>query len=1171
MNFQFLRLVVLLILQLAGLAQAATLNFNGGAVAGCTYSSPTYSCATIPYVNFNDTAIIASGYTVYLTSSVGLGYNQVLQMSGSATLQTASGVNMDLSQNNPSVLNVTGNFISGGNFLLAGRLTGPVSASGSASVTGNGTLTGALTATSLSTGSNVTLGSVDVGGGAINVGSSTTINGAVSGGSITTNADVTLGSTLTLTGTANLGSRTAISGAVSVASIVTNSDVSFGSSLTATGLVNLSSSNTVAGTVNAGSVQTNSSVTINGAIVSSGSVSLGSHGIFKGDISGTVVTGTSPVDITGNVTASTSFTLPSGSTLTGNLSAPTVALLASQSVIKGNISASTSLSIESGNQVTGNVTGGSLTMASSNVVITGNVTMTGDVNMGSSATINGDLVARNVVTHPSGDYISGNASVNSIDLSNSARVGKTITCNGGGASNCSCVSNSTNTPGLVCGAPPVSNPDHILITHSGTALTCQPQTVALTACANSSCTAPHFTGSSTVTLQPGNAQVTFTGTGSGTVSQTTTGSQALTATMAASGVGATTCLNTANNSNSCNMAFADTGLVLSVPDHLSETSSMLTISALQSPGNGATCVPQLVNASPSINFTCGYVNPASAATSTPMPLRIGGTPLAASTTAACSSGGAGVTVNFDGSGVGRVALQYADVGQMSLSARYTQTGGNNAGRPYAGSTSFVVAPASFGVAATRDGGPLSPATAFAKAGEVFTVTISALNNSKVVTANFGRETTPETPALSELLKDPSNGQNAFALNANGTTNNTSSSNGVTTIKNSLFNETGTITLTGRLANATGYYMGKTTVNGFATTGSADIGRFIPDHFDTALIVPPPSPAIDTDMTMSCQKQGGLQNPCAYNGKVVTATSKFIYSKQPFDIIVTAYNAKLAPATTYAVSQNYVGTTAQPITLSAWNAPGATGVANQLPAQVGGAVVGGMFWYSSAAPGVYTPDTTAAAAPVRFSFASANSTVAGTVQPSYLPGFAFAYATPDTVTAPTDIYIRATDADGATSQRAGAVEALLTVVSGRLQLGNNYGSDSSAMPVSVKAMLWTGTSYVLNTQYQQANTTPVSVALSGKVSYSRCTKNLGTTTTSNVCPTGVPAQPNSTLQLANGTGQFVIPVTGKTGSVDVTLIDPASPLPVIPYLPTVGGRATFGVYRGGPVVYTREVF
>ena len=218
--------------------------------------------------------------------------------------------------------------------------------------------------------------------------------------------------------------------------------------------------------------------------------------------------------------------------------------------------------------MTGNVDAGSLTLRAAGTTITGNVNVSGDVTMGSSTVINGDLVGNNVKTQSSSARINGNALVYSLYLAWDATVSKVVTCKVPADFPCSCVTyESGYNYRPTCAAATPSTAHHFQITHGGNALTCQAQTVTVTACANAACTAPHYTGAIKTTLQPGGAEFTVTGgvNNAATVSSSTAGTAQLSASGASN---ASTCVNTGSG-NACDMVFSDSGLVMSVPDHVS--------------------------------------------------------------------------------------------------------------------------------------------------------------------------------------------------------------------------------------------------------------------------------------------------------------------------------------------------------------------------------------------------------------------------------------------------------------------------------------------------------------------------------------------------------------------------------------------------------------------------
>jgi MSHA biogenesis protein MshQ len=1132
MNFNSVWLIVLTMLRagpallmLAGAAQAANLGFNGGAVASCTYASAsqTYTCSTLA-LGGNDSAVIASGYTVVVNNGVSFSSGQGLQMSGSARLQTSGSNALDLSGSQN--LNVSGGSLAaGGNFKLgsnaqaitanvtaasvttggsSAKITGTVAATGLIDLGSSTTITGAVSGGSIKTNSDVILGPLTI-TGAIDLGSSNTINGAVSGASISTNSSVTMGP-LSITGTVDLGSSNTINGSISANNIKTNSSLVVSGSVSVSGLADLGSGIKISGSVSAGSVKTNSPAQIGGAITAAGTVDLGSGVTVGGNVSGTTITTNSPVNITGNVSASTSFTLSSGSTVTGNITSPTVKLNASGVTVKGDIAASGSLDIGSGTTVTGNLTGGSLNLRASGVTVNGNVTFTGDVDMGSGDTINGDLSAHNVTTHSSGATINGNAAVNAIYLDWGASVSKTITCTGAapGAPVCSCVTKADSSYQPTCGAPAPVGAHHILITHGGSALTCQPQTVTLRACADPNCSTT-YTGSTSITLSPGGGAVAFNGNTTATVRQTA----ATVATLSTSAT--TTCLDSSTNQSSCAMSFKDNGLEITAPDHVSMSGAQLTVQALKSAPGGGSCVPLVQNATVPVKFSCGYMNPATART---IPVTIGGTDVS------CGSGTTDVSLSFNASGLATPSLQYAEAGQVNVSASYTGSGAN-ANLAASGSDDFVAAPATFKIeAATTTSAALSNG-AFARAGDTFTLTVTALNASNQVTRNFGKELSPESFSISEKIKLPSDGNNAitqgqFDAIVDGAGKSKSGSAGQWA-----FGEAGTITLDAKLANASTYYMGRTVTN-FNTKGTLDL-RFVPHHFDTALVAGGPA-----DIPMSCAGLGGYNNPCT------SPSSYFVYSKQGFYLKVSAYKSASVLSANYRPKSVAAdsASVAKDIYLSAWtSANGAT----QAPAIKA------------------TPANAVDANDVKFLFAGG----VGLVSTAKLPALELTATPPVPVT----VFLRATDEDGASSLRAGAAEAPLTVVNGRLQVQNSYGSATSPMPIEVRAQYYSGAAgaYVFNSQFSPVSPAAgANVALTAaNVSYAQCTGALS-------CAALKLKEP-STLSFKNGKAVFLLSAPNASGSANVSLAT------VISYLPAPDpSRATFGIYRSGPVIYTREV-
>lgn len=988
-----------------------------------------------------------------------------------------------------------------------------------------------------------------------------TANLQVSGGTLAAGAAFVLGA-VDQTVTANVSAATVTTGGPSVR---------INGNVTASGAVNLGSSATITGTLSAASVVAGASVRVDGGIVASGDVSLSSNATVAGGIRGASVTTGSSTILSGNIDAD-DFTLASGSTLTGNIRAPQVELSAANSTVKGSITASTSLVIGSGNTVTGAVSGGTLTMASAGVTINGNVTMTGDVDIGSNGTINGDLSARNVTTHASGDYLNGNASVNAIFVDYGTTVAKTIVCTGAGASGCSCVTKADPNYQPVCAAPPPTGAHHFRITHGGSALTCQPQTVTVTACANSACTAPHYTGAVTATLQPGGKAFSFSGgqTSSATVAQGAAGTAQLSASGAAN---ASTCVNTADPTRPCEMVFSTTGLKITAANHVSMASASVTIEALTASPPKQSCVPLLANQQADVALACAYSNPSSGSAA----VIVG--PAATAARLACGAGVPGaagtVRLTFDSAGSASAPLQYADVGQVALSASISGSGAS-AGLTATGGASFIAAPQKFVIEAVNAVTGLSTKNAvsrdpvFAKASETFRVNVSAVNAAGVVTKNFGRETPPENMAIAAAITNPAGAGNNGAVTKGQLT---PFSGGVSAGRTDAaglwsFDDVGVITFNATLANAKVPYMGYVD-DTFKTVGTQTI-RFIPDHFDTVLMR---NAEIDADPAVPDTQQGGRVMDCAGLGAAVrpcpaaSATAdaalppSFTHSGQAFFVKVLAYNGAATPALT----KNYQGTLAKPITLTPFTAAGgatATPPAPLPPAKP--SPYSGTFGWGPGAD---------AATATKFTFTGGVGKLADPV--NVLPRFTLSGAYPGADLPPTTIYLRAVDLDQASSLRtsatagaaaaaaASSVEAAITFVSGRLAIANAYGAPTTSLPVEARAQYYMPIGYVFNPQVQAVSApiagTPVYIA------FSHCDKGLAAYCPNQLKAAAAPA----TLVLQNGKGVFRVappsPAAASAGSAEVTLGA------LFPYLPSAAGRVTFGVYRSGPVIYRREVY
>jgi MSHA biogenesis protein MshQ len=890
---------------------------------------------------------------------------------------------------------------------------------------------------------------------------------------------------------------------------------------------------------------------ITGSVTTTAAVTLVSRSEITGAVSAGSLSAGADVILGGSVTTTGAIYLQSRTTVAGAVSGGSLKT-ESGAILNNTVKVDGLADFESGSMVYGNVTAGSLTLRPAGTTITGNVNVSGDVTMGSSTVINGDLVGNNVKTQSSNARINGNALVYSLYFAYGGTVSKVITCKVPGDFPCSCVTyESGYNYSPTCAAATPAGPHHFQITHGGSALTCQPQTVTVTACANAACTAPHYASSTSVTLQPGGKSFTFTGsTTAATVQQSTVGTAILAAPTASASV---SCVNTSNSqaSNQCAMAFDDTGLVVNVNNHIAMTTANVTIQALAASSNKQSCVPLVASKTENLDLSCAFVNPVPAKANANAKVTLINN--SGSNSLSCGGAAARMPLAFNSDGLATATLTYPEAGQVSLAASYA--GSASASFTAKGAGAFIAAPARFTIAATTvnvnsvsktrntvaAGTVIDASSAvFAKTGEPFTVTISAVNAKGDVTTNFGKESTPENFNFSTLAVDnPPDANNLGAITAgawdaisNGVANSKTDTSGQWS-----FSDVGIIRLDATLAGSSGYYLGYSGNAVFKTVGTQKIGRIIPDHFDTTL---PAEPANDT--TMACSVNGGAQvvTPCVL---------RFIYSHQPFKVVATAYN------NANVVTGNYQGALAKAITLSAVTTNG--GAAAVTTGAMGSNV-------ANVAPGfTFTKG-------VGIINTSANTGAS-------LPLFAFTpKPTATTGTRPTQFYVRAIDTDLVTSQRTGAVEQPVTAVSGRLLVPNVDGSPSSALPVTVQAQFYHPDrgGYVLNPMYGAAAPTPA-----GYMLFDHCQKGLASNAATYACTSAAQLQlmAPGTTAFAAGLAKFRLaaPAPGNiSGSVNLTLLQPCASGPCvqwIDYLPSTTGKLTFGVYRSGPVIYTREVY
>jgi uncharacterized repeat protein (TIGR01451 family) len=460
-------------------------------------------------------------------------------------------------------------------------------------------------------------------------------------------------------------------------------------------------------------------------------------------------------------------------------------------------------------------------------------------------------------------------------------------------------------------------------------------------------------------------------------------------------------------------------------------------------------------------------------------------------------------------------FNYVDVGSVVLNLR------DSAGNP--ASAKFVVRPGVLDFARIwRPRGALENPEAkdergygFAMAGEEFSVAIRACTaatdasgNPKcgITLPNFGNEGQAATVAQHKLLEsDPKLDLGSIVT----------AGSGLITITGSSYKDAGVLVLAPRL------------VGGYLGAGNADdvqgvehfVGRFYPAYFATAITASFPCPT-----KLNCP-------PAPMMGAA--------YSGQPFGATVTAYNTKGSPLSRYANPY------ARNITLAPFANPGGASP-----------VTSGTFGPTTIAASTIAPQTSVSLSfklPAPYSNANPPSAKVGDPTPFFLRATSIEE-------------LSASTSETISSQRPGtdSSEQGITVINGRLQVANAFGSELLKLPVPMKAQYWNGTVWQNNTNDNVSTITHTPVS----ATYSKCTRRLAKDTAGNctVALTLLDQTVPVTLKDGAGTVWLAAPGNGNVGSGLLDLTGRGSP----PWLPSTLARVTFGIYQS-PLIYIRELY
>ncbi|BBT51350.1 hypothetical protein WP8S18C01_03130 [Aeromonas caviae] len=444
------------------------------------------------------------------------------------------------------------------------------------------------------------------------------------------------------------------------------------------------------------------------------------------------------------------------------------------------------------------------------------VYVAGNVRMAGNATLEGALATGgNVDISGNGDYEFDQDAVDKVDLGGN-------TCGG-------------STGG--------SQIDHFELSHSGQALTCNPEAVVIKACADASCSrlvAEQVSASLSLTPDTasngwlGGNQLTFSGGSTtarlhnntaGTVTMGVAGStpafQHPTLCRAGSGVPSVA---------ACTLSFADSGFLFDVPDTLANKPQDVVISAVKKDDATKQCVPGFADVSKPVSFWGSYVTPNANAFGSQ--IRIDGNPVSTYAANVASPAGTVINVNFDSQGKATLKrVNYPDAGQMRLNARHDGSG-DTAGLVMTGSDLFVSRPVGLCITPTQGACAAGDASCpvFKRTGEAFQLNIAGvawqadddkdLCRDNLATPNFALANI----ALGSELVAPKPGEEAVVGTASYDHSNAKGNNNLNTLSQSV-NEVGVFRMTA--TPPTLGYFGYT----IPAASSVPVGRFIPVDFN----------------------------------------------------------------------------------------------------------------------------------------------------------------------------------------------------------------------------------------------------------------------------------------------------------------------------------------------------
>jgi len=381
--------------------------------------------------------------------------------------------------------------------------------------------------------------------------------------------------------------------------------------------------------------------------------------------------------------------------------------------------------------------------------------------------------------------------------------------------------------------------DHFEIVHDGVALTCQPETVTIRACANDDCS-ELFTDPVNATLSPtngwqgGNVVSLTGGLGQASLQNTTAGDVTLDvigSQPSARPQSVTLCeeAGSAPSAANCVLTFVDSGLAFDVPDMMSHREEQnIQVRAVRRDNQTDQCVPAFENVERTVGFWSTYIDPDAAGRPVSRPVSVDGTDISGS-----ASSPTPLSLTFGAGGIAEIDVRYPDAGQMQLDALYEGSAANSdAGLTMPGADNFASRPVGLCVTTA---GECAAADAscptFVKAGASFDLSVTAAGWQSDTDIDFcaGNPTTPnfsmaDIELTSELVAPSAGVPGTFAP----ATYDHLPAADATTVVPSTISEVGVFRFTAK--PSPGGYFGQTVPE----AKSQPAGRFYPDRFIVAV-------------------------------------------------------------------------------------------------------------------------------------------------------------------------------------------------------------------------------------------------------------------------------------------------------------------------------------------------